>query len=222
MTDDRDKRDDDIEYLPEEEGAGEPEEEPRGAAPASEGPGAEPAAKSGEPSGPEPDKALKPLRERLRKREAEARHLKKEMEELRDRCLRKMADADNLRKRFEREKDEYFQFALSDLLLELLSVLDNLERALQSSADGDGKTLRDGVELIYRMTWSLLQRKGVQPIEIKDSKFDPNLHHAMAMEESETVEEPEVTEVLQKGYLLHNRLLRPSLVKVVVPKKKDS
>jgi len=224
MKDDKDRRDDDIEYLPEDESAEDrgPEAQTETPAPAPEAGGTESKEKDREPAGPETQSALRPLKDRLRKREAEVKHLKKEMEDLRDQCLRRMADTDNLRKRLEREKAEYYQFATSELLLELLSVLDNLERALQNSGEGDGKTLRDGVELIYRMTWSLLQRKGVQPIEIKDAKFDPNLHHAMAMEESEAVEEPEVTEVLQKGYMLHNRLLRPSLVKVVVPKKKDA
>lgn len=72
------------------------------------------------------------------------------------------------------------------------------------------------------MSQNLLFKRGVRPIEIQDGVFDPTLHHAMAMEESEEVKEPRVTEELQKGYMLHNRLLRPALVKVLVPgKKKD-
>ena len=93
---------------------------------------------------------------------------------------------ENLRKRLEREKSEYLQFALSELLLELLGVLDNFERALEPrTTDADGKTFREGVELIYRMYQNLLFKKGVRPIEIKDRAFDPNLHHAMATEESD-------------------------------------
>ena len=69
------------------------------------------------------------------------------------------------------------------------------------------------------MYQSALFKRGVRPIEIKDRTFDPNIHHAMITEESEAVSEPEVAEVLQKGYMLHSRLLRPALVKVVVPKK---
>jgi molecular chaperone GrpE len=69
------------------------------------------------------------------------------------------------------------------------------------------------------MYQNILLKKGVQPIEIKDGAFDPNLHHAMATEESDQVKGPEVAEVLQKGYMLHNRLLRPSLVKVLMPRK---
>ncbi|MBE3125808.1 MAG: nucleotide exchange factor GrpE [Acidobacteria bacterium] len=160
------------------------------------------------------------FKEKLRKKEAEAKHLKKELDELKEQYLRKLADAENLRKRLEREKSDYFQYALSELLLELLAISDNFERALQSApAETDGKTFRDGVELIHRMLQSLLVKNGVQPIVLKDRAFDPNLHHAMTVEESEDVQEPEVAEELQKGYMHHTRLLRPTLVKVRVPKK---
>lgn len=142
------------------------------------------------------------------------------MDEVKDQFLRKLADLENLRKRFEREKDEFQQFALSGLLLELLAIKDNLERALQSrAADPEGRTFREGVELIDRMFQSLLAKNGVQLVEIAERRFDPNFHHAMMTEESESVEEPEVLEELQKGYMHHNRLLRPTLVKVAVPKK---
>jgi molecular chaperone GrpE len=127
---------------------------------------------------------------------------------------------ENLRKRFERERSEYQQYALSGLLLELLGIADNFERALQSApAAGDAKTLREGVELILRMFQNLLAKNGVRPIVLEGRAFDPTFHHAMAVEESEEVAEPEIEEELQKGYLHHDRLLRPTLVKVRVPKK---
>lgn len=170
----------------------------------------------------EPTQAVRHLKEKLKKREAEIKHLKKEIEELKDQHIRKLADLENFRKRLEREKADYFQYALGEVMLEFLGIIDNFQRALQASAgDTDGKTFREGIDLIYRMSQNLLFKRGVQPIEIKDGVFDPTLHHAMAMEESEEVQEPRVTEELQKGYMLHNRLLRPALVKVVVPKKKD-
>jgi molecular chaperone GrpE len=216
MTDDeKGKPAEEIEYI---SGSG---------APKKEGPG-EPAAAEPEkkelPEHPahekEPSPAAKHLKEKLKKREAEIKHLKKEMEEIKDQYVRKLADVENLRKRLEREKNDYYQYALSEVLLEFLSILDNFERAIQASAgDADGKTFREGIDLIYRMSVNLLLKRGVVPIEIKDGKFDPTLHHAMAMEESAQVQEPRVTEELQKGYMLHNRLLRPSLVRVVVPKK---
>jgi molecular chaperone GrpE len=160
------------------------------------------------------------LKSKLKKRDAEIKQLKKEKEEFRDQFLRKLAEIENLKKRLERERAEYLQYALSELLLEFLGVLDNFERALSVAEQGaDGKTFREGIELIYRMYQNILLKKGVQPIEIKDGAFDPNLHHAMATEESDQVKGPEVAEVLQKGYMLHNRLLRPSLVKVLMPRK---
>ena len=127
---------------------------------------------------------------------------------------------ENLRKRFEREKTEFQQYALSGLLAELLDIGDNFERALKSGpAETDGKKFREDVELILRMFQSLLARHGVRPIEIKDKAFDPNFQHAMTVAESDEVQEPTVAEELQKGYMLHDRLLRPTLVKVLVPKK---
>ncbi len=173
--------------------------------------------------GRDPDphgEAGKALKAKLKKKDTEIKHLRKELAELKDQFLRKLAEIENLRKRFDREKSEYQQFATTDILSELLEILDNFERAFHSpSGEGNGKTFRDGVELIFRMFQSLLSRKGVEPIAVEDKKFDPNLHHAMAMEESPGIEEPEIMEELQKGYTLHGRLLRPSLVKVAVPKK---
>jgi molecular chaperone GrpE len=179
---------------------------------------------------PVPEAAVKPaeaeesshLKAKVKKRDGEIKQLKKDKEDLRDQLLRKMADMENLRKRLEREKSEYIQYALSDFLLEFLSILDNFERALDTPEEGvDGKTFREGIDLIYRMSRNLLAKQGVQPIEIKDGVFDPNLHHAMITEESEDVPEPRVGQELQKGYMLHARLLRPAMVKVIVPKKKE-
>jgi len=215
MTDEKDKPGEEIEFIP---GTPPPGEEPP------KEPTSPPAIEKAEKKEPD-DKATshegsRHLKEKLRKKEAEAKHLKKELDELKEQHLRKLADIENLRKRFEREKSDYFQYALSELLRELLAISDNFERALQSApAETDGKTFRDGVELIHRMLQSLLVKNGVQPIVLKDRAFDPNLHHAMTMEESENVQAPEVAEELQKGYMHHTRLLRPTLVKVRVPKK---
>lgn len=215
MTDEKDKPGEEIEFIP---ATPPPGEEP------SKQPTTPPAEEKTEKKEPN-DKAAshegsRHLKEKLRKKEAEAKHLKKELDELKEQYLRKLADAENLRKRFEREKSDYFQYALSELLLELLAISDNFERALQSApVETDEKTFRDGVELIHRMLQSLLVKNGVQPIVLKDRAFDPNLHHAMIMEESENVQEPEVAEELQKGYMHHTRLLRPTMVKVRVPKK---
>jgi molecular chaperone GrpE len=164
------------------------------------------------------DKA-KILKDKLHKRESEIKHLKIENEKFKEEFLRKVAEMENLRKRLEREKDEFYQYALSELLKELFDVLDNFERALETQDKGNGKSFREGIELIYKQYQDLLMKQGVEPIEIKEKKFDPRFHQAFITEESDDVVEPEVVEELQKGYILHNRLLRPALVKVAVPKK---
>lgn len=207
-----DKKAEEIEYIPAR--SGEEDEASTAGAPAVT-PAAAPASAPVPAAGAEEGRHLK-----ARKRDAEMRQIRKERDELKDQYLRAMAEMDNLRKRVEREKSEYTQFALSELLLELLVVLDNLERALRAAdSSPDGKIFREGIELIYRMYQGALFKRGVRPIEINGRIFDPTIHHAMITEESEGVSEPEVAQELQKGYMLHSRLLRPALVKVVVPKR---
>jgi molecular chaperone GrpE len=210
MTDEKDRTDDEIEFIPE-------------ANPPDEGKPREPGPVEEKKVPAEKDavhESARPIKDKLKKKDAEIKHLKRELEETKDQLLRKLADIENLRKRSEKEKSDYTQYALSGLLLELVGILDNFERALQSAAaDVDGKTFQEGVELIFRMFQNLLAKNGVRPIILKDKAFDPNFHHAMTVSESEDVKEPEVEEELQKGYMHHDRLLRPTLVKVIVPKK---
>jgi molecular chaperone GrpE len=163
----------------------------------------------------------KELKHRLKKKEAEVRALKKDHDELKDKYLRKLAEMENLRKRCERERADYLQYALAELLRELLGVLDNLERALKNRDQTDGKSFQEGVELIHRQYVDLLKKQGVRPIEQADKRFDPAVHHAVLTEESDDVKEPEVAEVLQPGYWLQDRLLRPAMVKVFVPRKRE-
>ena len=167
----------------------------------------------------EPPDEIKELKTKLKKQIAEIKRLKNENKKLNDEYLRKTAEMENLRKRLEREKSDFYQYALSEFLGELLVVLDNFERALESESKGDGKSLRDGIEMIYKQYQNLLTKQGLTPIELKEKKFDPHIHQALQTEESADVKEPEISEEIQKGYMLHNRLLRPALVKVRVPKK---
>lgn len=181
-----------------------------------------PCAVGHEPGGDQPElkETINKLQAELEAKDREISELKKAVEELKDKFLRSVAELDNIRKRTEREKEEFFQYALSDLLGDILPILDNFERALKTSEEEvDGKTFREGVELIYRMLLNLVKKHGIKPIELEDNKFDPSLHHALVSEESSEVSEPEIKEELQKGYLLHNRLLRPTMVKVIIPKK---
>ena len=162
----------------------------------------------------------KAFKARLRKRDEEIRRLGQELADLKDQYLRKLADMENLRKRLEREKSEYFQYALAEFFLELVGIVDNFERALAAAErEGDGATFREGVELIHRLLVNFLHKNGVRPVETGSGPFDPVLHHAMATEESDEVQEPQVVEELQKGYFLKDRLLRPAMVKVRVPRK---
>lgn len=162
---------------------------------------------------------IEALKKKLKKTHTEIKKLTIEMEKLKEEYLRQLADKENLRKRLEREKSEFYDYALNELLKDFLLVLDNFERALESQDQENGKSFREGIEMIHKQYRDILLKQGITPIEIIDKKFDPQFHQAFMSEESEEVDEPEVAEVLQKGYMLHNRLLRPTLVKVIVPKK---
>lgn len=147
----------------------------------------------------------------------EARAARREAAEWKDKALRALADTDNLRKRLEREKNEFFQFALADTLKDILHVIDNLERAMKAHDAPDG--FREGIELIYRQMMDLVAKRGVTPIVCSDGRFDPSFHQALLTEAADGIDEPMIGEELQKGYMLNDRLLRPALVKVLMPRK---
>ncbi len=164
----------------------------------------------------DPSRALK---DKLERSEHEIEQLRLEMAELKDKYLRAAAEMDNTRKRLEREKGDYLQFALADLYKELLAVLDNFERARRTGEGLEGKGFQEGIELIHKQFTDLLRKRGVTPLDRPDRHFDPAVHQAILTEEKEGLTEAEVGEELQKGYFLHDRLLRPALVKVWLPKK---
>lgn len=140
--------------------------------------------------------------------------LREERDALQDRLLRTAADFDNYRKRIERERRDLSEFAASDVLSELLPILDNLERALQAPAPPEADAFRKGAELIHKQMIELLRKRGVRPIEALGADFDPRIHQAVIHEGSEDHREGEVMEELQRGYMLGDRLLRPAMVKV--------
>jgi molecular chaperone GrpE len=131
-----------------------------------------------------------------------------------DRYLRTLADFENFRKRSEREKSEFFKYALAGLLKELLPVLDNFDRSLEHAEEGDD--FHRGVLLIYKQLYDVLKKHGLRPIEEAGVLFDPTVHEAVVQEENPSVPSQTVTAILQKGYFLHDRLLRPAMVKVAV------
>jgi molecular chaperone GrpE len=146
---------------------------------------------------------------------ADEAKLRQEATELRDRLTRTLADFDNFRKRAERERQEQKRYALSEPLRELLTVADNLDLAL--SAQGSAEDLKRGVEMIHRQMLELLRRFGVTEVPAVGQPFDPTVHEAVAREESAEVKSPTVSAELRRGYKLHDRLLRPAMVKVAVP-----
>lgn len=159
---------------------------------------------------------------KLKKKNSELQQANDEAADLKEKFLRIAAEKDNLIKRLDREKNDFYRHALAEALREFLNVLDNFERALESSPDTDASSFREGVEMIYKQYLDVIKKLGVTPIEKKDDKFDPTVQQAFLTEESADVEEHTVSEVLQNGYMLHDRLLRPAMVKVLVPKKEDS
>lgn len=140
--------------------------------------------------------------------------LREENEQLKKRVLRTLADYENFRKRVDREKADFFKYALAEVMKDLLPVLDNFDRALDHAEEGD--EFHKGVLLIYKQLYALLSKNGLTPIEESGGRFDPNIHEAVVREEDQSVPSHTVVEVLQKGYFLHDRLLRPALVKVAV------
>jgi len=138
--------------------------------------------------------------------------LRVENEELRDRYMRTLADYENYRKRADREKQDFFKYAMAGVLKDLLPVLDNFDRALEHAEEGDD--FHKGVALIYKQLFDGLQRHGVKVIDEAGVHFNPNIHEAVVTEENPDVPSHTVTMILQKGYFLHDRLLRPAMVKV--------
>jgi molecular chaperone GrpE len=157
----------------------------------------------------------------------------KERDTYKEQFLRAVADFDNYRKRIERERRELSEYAAADVLLDLLPIIDNFERALQASASAPGasafakapadkaadkpdesEAFYRGIELIHKQMLDLLRKRGVTRIDALGADFDPNVHQAVIHEPSEEHREGEVMQELQRGYKLGDRLLRPAMVKV--------
>ncbi len=140
--------------------------------------------------------------------------VKRERDEYYDRLLRKTAEFDNYRKRVERERRAQADQAVTDLLQELLLVVDDFDRALTVDADDSPASYRKGVELIHAKLHDLLRKQGLRPIEAIGAEFDPNLHQAVAHEASPGHRDGEVIGEMRRGYMIGDRLLRPAMVKV--------
>jgi len=141
--------------------------------------------------------------------------LKAEYDELNDKFLRLTAEFANYRKRVEKEKSDIFKFGNEKMMVEMLPIMDNFERALSSVVEehADDKVL-DGVKLIKKSLEDFFEKHGVKKIESLHAPFDPDKHHAVMSEESEEHDDETVIEVFQEGYVLNDKVIRPSMVKV--------
>jgi len=148
---------------------------------------------------------------------ADRDRLIEENHELLDRLLRRQAEFDNFRRRAEREKSDVLEFAHSDSVRAIIPILDDFERALKTqTAD---KVYARGMEMIYQRLGDALKKLGLETITTKGQKFDPHIHHAVDMVETDDVEEQTILDEYQPGYNFRGRLLRPAMVKVAVHKK---
>ena len=128
---------------------------------------------------------------------------------------RARADFTNYKKRVEREQAQTYQNAAASILKRYLGIIDDLERALKSRPkDGEGAAWAEGIDLIYRKLLSILESEGIQLMEAEGKPFDPNLHEAIMSEVSDQHESGQIIEVLQQGYTLGDRVLRPAMVRV--------
>ncbi len=130
-----------------------------------------------------------------------------------DTVLRLKADLENLRRRNEKQVEDAHKFAAKKFIQELLPVADSMEMGL--AAEGDVEQIKEGVVLTKKVFDSAMGKFGLEAVEPLGEKFDPELHQAMAMQPSEEYEEGHVSAVMQKGYVLNGRLVRPAMVMVV-------
>merc|ERR1711988_1234418 len=142
-----------------------------------------------------------------------------EIKDLKDQLLRTLAENENLRKRTAKEIEQIKKYGHISLLRDFLNVVDNMERAIQSSSSENQsqigvKNLLDGIEIVLKEMKSLLDKNQIKKIEPLHEKFDYNFHQAMFEAPSSEYDEGLILEVIQPGYILHDRLIRPAMVGV--------
>ncbi|MGQ9455023.1 MAG: nucleotide exchange factor GrpE [Armatimonadota bacterium] len=155
------------------------------------------------------------LTEHISALESELEQLRRDVEEARDRYLRVLADFDNYRKRQREETARQVNLAREELILKLLPIVDNFQRALESAeAQHSYESLVEGVSLTLRQIQDMLTKEGVQPIEAVGAQFNPEFHEALIREETDQYPENTVIDELEKGYTMNGKVLRPARVKV--------
>jgi molecular chaperone GrpE len=162
---------------------------------------------------------LASLQAQLEASQATGRELMQKLKDEHERTLRALADLDNARKRAQREREEVVRFGLERLLKDVLPVIDNLDRALDlGDKTGQWEGLGDGVRMTRKLLEDTLAKHGLKAFSAMGQPFDPHLHEAMGQEEREDVPPNTVTSEVLRGFLLHDRLVRPALVMVARPK----
>lgn len=147
--------------------------------------------------------------------EQEIVKMQQELEEANDMMLRLAAELDNYKKRVAKERESLFKYATQDIIQELLPILDNFERAIESANKSkDCDSLLGGVRMIFKQMYDALERRGVSRINAVGEPFDPTIHEAVMQVASEKHPENVVVQELQRGYMLHDRVIRPSMVAV--------
>jgi molecular chaperone GrpE len=162
------------------------------------------------------DEAAEAAADSLKDLEGKLAAARAEASENHDRMLRMAAELDNFRKRAAREMDDTRKYATESLIRQLLTVVDNLERAIDSASAGNESDQRvvDGVALTLAEVMKILEKQNVKPIQALGEPFDPTFHQAMCQEESTDQPPNTVVQEFQKGYMIHDRLLRPAMVVV--------
>ncbi len=140
--------------------------------------------------------------------------LKTEVDRLKNEYARAYADTENMQRRLQNEADQAKKYRIQSFALEVLPALDNLERALSQECAKEAEGYRKGVEMIYTQLTKALKDEGVEEIDVLNKPFDANTSQAIMLEKKEGVESGIVTDVLQKGYMLKDRILRAAMVKV--------
>ncbi|MDO8725000.1 MAG: nucleotide exchange factor GrpE [Candidatus Methanoperedens sp.] len=155
--------------------------------------------------------------------ENELEKLKKQLAEEKDRCLRLNAEFENQRKRSQKEKEEFVKYANEKLIIEFIDILESLERGLENTKGSNNKDkLIHGLELIYKQLKNVLEKNGLAPIKALGEKFDPYKHEAMMQTPSDDNEEGTILEEFARGYMLNNKVIRYSKVRVSKNKDKDN
>ena len=150
------------------------------------------------------------------KKPSELEKLKKEYDVLNDKYLRSLAEIRNISRRFGEERDKFEKYEGKDLIIKLLDVVDDFERAITTYSDAseDVKKFLSGFEMIYAAFIGLLNECGVHEIDCINKEFDPNLADALMMEKKKDIKENIVTDIMQKGYAYKDKVIRPAKVKV--------